>query len=288
MIPTMPTAQATSDASIDSVSRCCACGYDLRGVAPDAMRCPECGFALAESARITARDQRQWYWKVRIGLLMMLWSVPVVAVSVAILYRQGLWGAPWIELNFTGPKVWAVPLALMWGGGRPMELLPMLVMTMINAAGIWLVSSPKPAGMLTRKTWLRRALRFYSAITVAVAWTLVMPWPGQWDLLSLEHRFAAAIIVVELPGSILLYAYLVRLAREQSEPRLEYRCGLLLCAIVVMQIAAVLAEFIVIEDSILQIGTIVYGAAGLLLGLAGVDVFLDFYNALREASSLSH
>lgn len=204
------------DAEADSAPRLCAeCGYDRRGTATDAT-CPECGSRATVDTRVRPSTAKT-VWARYVGAGLLAWLVltpPLAYVVLHIDYLSTLAGNLPL-LNFPGPKVWGVPAVQRAVGSAPAALgVGGVVKVLLNVAALWLITWPRPGeGSSGTGRRLRVAARWVSAVGVGAFLGLTMVdhhlavyEPGFW-----KWGFTA-LLVAELPGTVLVYLYLGQLA----------------------------------------------------------------------------
>ena len=259
-------------------STCIACGYDLRG-AGEAARCPECGFAIADTRRANARAVGRPLWKVRIGLVLTLVSVPPLIVAATRITMWPAFGFPLTLLNLPGPKLWGGPMLHLWRGND--LLAPAFLI--LNTIGIWLLTASDEATVTRERALsLRRCLRVYAVIAVSSLWVLMSTGRGRLGASELFHPLAT-ILLIELPGTILFYLYLSQLSqRRLRDPSLARRAGRILCAAAALQAFSVIAllRLVPLQGMAGDVLMAVYAIAAIGSGLYALDFVLDLYRAL--------
>ena len=273
---------------------CLSCGYDLRAARAGAgagagasAKCPECGFLVSDSVAAHARDAGRWGWRVRLGLVLMLLATPPLIVSMLTLTYFRVPGVPLTPLNFAGPKVWGMPMTRMFvGGEEDLNSAIVLLGLIVNTTGIYLLTTP-PAARVERTLALRRWLRLHAVAVVAGIWPLVTPWWGGWPALpgNREYDAPAFMLLIEIPGTLLLYLYLAQLARERlRDPRMARRATNLLKGIVPLQIIGVVAVSgaVRLPESVDFALLVAYGTAAVCVGFWSIDLCLDLYRALGD------
>jgi hypothetical protein len=262
---------------------CLSCGYDLRAAAAGE-KCPECGFAVADSVAGHARTAGRWAWKVRLGLLLLLSTMPLLMPCALTYSELASAGLPLTLLNFPGPKAWGGPLVRF--GSDYIEsgvLIAIGAGIIINTLGVWLVAAPgRTPG--ERPLSMRRWLRVYIMAAVPCVWSLMMPW---FMSLPADDRYHAmiAVVLIELPATVMLYLYLGRVARnELRDPALAKRAARLawLAAGLQALAAVALSGIIEIGAAMATVLLLPYAVAAIGGMLWAIDLLLDLYRALGD------
>jgi hypothetical protein len=261
---------------------CLSCGYDLRAAGADE-KCPECGFPVRESIIGHARTTGQWVWKVRLGIVLMLVAVPPLTVSLLTYTEFSGVGRPLTPLNFAGPKVWGVPLVRM---SNTDEAVIVLIGLIVNTAGVYVVTAPPPPRRRERALSLRRCLRVHAVASVACLWVFIVPW-FDWPRLpqGVEYHPFTTVLMIEVPGTIMLYFYLAEVAAMQlRDPPLVRRASHLLKGALVLQALSLVAlsHGVTLPGPIEEMLLLPYGGATIGLGLWALDFHLDLYRALGQ------
>lgn len=269
----------TSSESGERRDTCGECGYTLRGL-PDGAACPECG-SLEESPGEVSVAERAWARVVLLGLAVWLLATPMAAYVVLIMRFRDDLGGTLPLLNFPGPKVWA------------MSHLQRIVgdyVTGLGAGGAWwgwvnllaifLLTSPRSRRAWDESTLDPRRLARWAAVLGGGAFfglTLIgrdlnVNQPGFW-------KFALAAVACELPGTVLLYLYLGRLAGslgDEGAKRMLWWAGGLAGAVMLAAAAMLLPQVAAMRqfdgESVVQALAAGYGAVavgGAALGVGG-------------------
>lgn len=217
----------------DHAPRCGVCGYPRTGL-PAGSPCPECGTLdmaagppRAIRALGAARTPAERSWLVSVGLGLALLIVASFFALQSELYLS-LGGLTVVAINAPGPKLAGAALILREIGNPG----PNGVMGTLAALGqllaVWLITEPPT--LRGNATEPARALRTWTR------WTAIVTFGGLFGVLvsgyQLPNAFGwgwwglpsvvCALVFVELPANVLLYAYLSRLSRRfdpSAEPR---------------------------------------------------------------------
>ena len=270
---------------------CFSCGYDLRGAADrgDDQKCPECGFPIRDTIAGRARIAGRWEWKVRVGLTLLIAALPLLIPSVLITSRALGPRFPVFMLNLPGPKVWGTPVAFFRWSGSAQSVLALLTSAglIMNVLGVWLASSPDPSAT-EHPLSLRRWLRVYATAAVVGIWLTLTPSSSPFRLSGGDQYNAiATLLLIELPGTALLYLYLSTLAANTlRDPALSKRAALIFHAAAAIQVVSAFAAMRVAPTDLLQSLPVVaaYFAASLCVGLLAVDVMFDLVHAVGAAA----
>ena len=268
----------TAEAPLSHDVACDNCGYNLRSLTRDD-RCPECGHPVVRSlssgvGRSVGRADRRWAFLVLLGLAMTLATFPSKLWVVLNMDFDSIPFGTAPKLNVPGPKIWAVPLVQRSVGYRP---------EMLGANGTWLSLLGVLAAFLI--TTPRRSLEDRPQHAVVLAWAARWVPPllvgGYFGfLLNAEGTYSRGADVrkyamlgvagVELPCTLLLLAYLARVARELAGPGgLAGQFALAAAAAAILQMLAVamdtmapLAGIKTLQGNfVIQLWSAIYGAA---------------------------
>jgi hypothetical protein len=208
-LPLRPRTRAAS--RLVGGGTCPDCGYSLRGLLAD-QPCPECGHFVRDGAHHPSAHTA-WGRSVFVGLTLLL-VITVHAVCAVLIQPFQEMGGAAPGLNVPGPKLWATPL-LQRPLGRWPET-PGVVGTraaMLSLLAVWLITAPCAVSRLQRDQALRLLTRWLSVALFGLAFGTMLTAQGLWgnDLPPLRLLLVA---VVELPGALLLYLYLRKLANH--------------------------------------------------------------------------
>ncbi|MEM7807176.1 MAG: hypothetical protein AAF561_03605 [Planctomycetota bacterium] len=264
-----------------AAGRCRACGYLRHGLAA-AARCPECGFDPAEPETSVAivDDEAAHARLVTIGLVLLLTSTfTLLSVTLAMRFRNEL-GGSLVIVNFPGPKVWAAMLiqrsvgnyAGYWG-------VTGVVAAVQTALAIWLITSPRPARDFHHGEMPRRFARWGTTVLLGAGIGMTLSTLGihWWSNDGRESFFVLLVCGVELPATLLLYLFLVRLASGDERAATSLRlAGWIAVPLIAMAGAAMLLKEPIADKlpgSMMPVGMAIYGAAsvaGALLAFDGI------------------
>jgi hypothetical protein len=228
---------------------CDTCGYNLRSLAPDAL-CPECRAPVSASlvqttadGIPTSRTERRWATFVIVGIVGMLLLYPqILWVELFMDFNEAAFGnAP--KLNIIGPKVWAMAL-VQRSIGRGVESLggQGTWLPLMNVTALWLITARHGASeaLSSRSNILRLFARWLPAILVGGFLGFMMNVEGTYFTdIALSKYAMIGVAGVELPGSVLLLAYLSHVASKLGKVGLSRRFLLALLGTVVAQGAAI-------------------------------------------------
>ena len=279
-------------ASILTAGTCPECGYSLRGLLAD-QPCPECGHLLRDESHHPS-PRTAWGRSVFIGLTLLLILTLHAVCSVLVQPFQELGGAA-PGLNVPGPKLWATPL-LQRPIGRWPEM-PGVVGTrtaMLSLLAVWLITAPCGITRLQRDQALRLMTRWVSVALFGLAFGTMMTTEGLWDS-ELPPLRLMLVAVVELPGALLLYPYLRRLAdhvpgraRRQAFERLAWIVPLVIFIAVLVLGGQWLWRTAFdprgVSKTFVYVSGAVYGMIAMLVGVAATAVVASLAAAYFHAA----
>jgi hypothetical protein len=205
---------------------CDGCGYPRLGLADDA-RCPECGAAppgmvdRRQTPSPMTLGRRRWLRTVLAGLVLLLLSsiatvqtaliMPIASVTVA-------------AVNVPAPKVGIAALVQRSIGDKPGPWGVFGTMgVLVTLVAVWLITepeNPESAGLFT----LAGATRWGCIGCAGAIFGLLL----SFNEIFLSRNGSvgrsvlfAAVALGEMPANLLLYIYLVRLARRLDNPRAQ-------------------------------------------------------------------
>ena len=228
---------------------CDTCGYNLRSLNTAAL-CPECRTPVAASivqttivGVPTSRTERRWAVFVIAGIVGMLVLYPqILWVELFMDFNEAAFGnAP--KLNVIGPKVWAMAL-VQRSIGRGVESLggqgPWL--PLMNITALWLITARRGASepLSSRSNLLRLFARWIPAVLVGGFLGFMMNVEGTYFTdIALSKYAMIGVAGVELPGSVLLLAYLTHVAATLGKRGLSRRFLIALIGTFIAQGAAI-------------------------------------------------
>lgn len=214
----------------DHAPRCDVCGYPRIGLPPNSP-CPECGtmghVAATGRAAGAARSPADRAWLVSVGVGLALLLVASVFALQSELYL-GLGGLTLIAVNAPGPKLAGAAMLLREMGNPGANGVLGTMAALGQLLAVWLITEPPThrGNDLEPNGRLRRATRWVAVVTfgglfgaLASGYQISDVWFWGWYALP---SLMCAIVFVELPANVLLYAYLSRLSRRfdpSPEPR---------------------------------------------------------------------
>jgi len=283
-------------ACADSPIPCFNCGYDLRGLSSSAC-CPECGHGIADSIEPPIAYPPAQIRHARILLaglaLLLLGSFASIGIVLIMPFSQEFGGTV-PRLNYIGPKVWAVSLLQRAIGYGPTAWGNSGVTAGLTVAlGLVLLTS-SPAQRDWRDPIL--SLRFWAR------WTPLFLFGGFLGLTlgcegisqddpQLRKFVMAAVVGVELPGTVLLYWFLSALARELAAPAVGRAFAICAVAIPILQIGAmvmlVLARHLQWQrnDFPMQVAVSVFMAFSLCLAALAMGAIVRLAAALAPVAA---
>lgn len=254
----MATIHTSSDvAEINIDVPCASCGYNLRGLAGDG-RCPECGASVARSLEIhlnpIAPAQIFWARTVLAGLILWLLLTPACLCIALFVDSRFLW-FQLVNVNFPGPKLWAVPMAQSQVGnasspfGFVGTVLPLLVLM-----ACFMITTPRThRGGPERLFSLRRWTRWTAVVTSGGFFGVCVGFkPLDLSIMEVALMVFGAIATVELPGTVLLYLYLADVARKLE--LVETSVGIRICGLVAAAVMTASAVLLLLGLTPLSIG----------------------------------
>jgi len=188
---------------------CQHCGYNLRTLALRG-RCPECGTAVAESARDTrlCRADPRWVTTLADSALLLL-----TALSVGMFW---LWLLGMLVLAFQQP---GLDTACVMG--------PILLCALVAAAALIGLTAPEPRqARSARGPWARRIVRSLLVATVVLTVGPAIALDRTPTLAAWGWAAAGVIAVALVPGATL--RHLGDLMRRVPRPDLARRCRICL------------------------------------------------------------
>jgi hypothetical protein len=204
-------------------THCPSCGYLRHGLSAAAV-CPECGWDPADPAP-PARlqdDAASHARVVALGLtLLALASFTLLAATLLMRFRWGIGGSLPI-VNFPGPKLWAAVLVQRSVGNFPALLGVTGTLTAFQAVvAIWLVTTPRLDRGGESMISLRSITRWVAVLAFGAGFGLLLSRSSikWWGTDSRIGYYAMLVTFVELPGTVLLYAYLRTLAGPDTRAR---------------------------------------------------------------------
>ncbi|MEM1012652.1 MAG: hypothetical protein AAGI46_10595 [Planctomycetota bacterium] len=262
-----------------AAGRCRACGYLRHGLSA-AARCPECGFDPAEPETSVAivDDEAAHARLTTIGLVLLLTSTfTLLGVTLAMRFRDEL-GGSLVVVNFPGPKVWAAMLVQRSVGNYPGHWgVTGVVASVQTALAIWLVTSPRPARDFHHGETLRRLARWGTTALLGAGIGMTLSTQGihWWSNDGRESFFVLLVCGVELPATLLLYLYLVRLASGDERAAMSLRlAGWIAVPLIAMAGAAMLLKEPIADklpESMMPVGMAIYGPASVVGALLAFD-----------------
>jgi len=181
-------------------------------------------------ADLTGPSQH-WSRLVMLGLVTLILSTPGQMWVVLQMDFINVAGGVATRMNVPAPKIWAVPLmqrslghAPEWLGTRATWL------TMLSLASVFLITSSKfTSDWNERPLSLRRLARWAPPLLAGGFLGFMMNAEGLYPRDPALPKYSiVGILGVELPCTLLLYAYLIQLSRKLDQPvvakHLRYVC----------------------------------------------------------------
>lgn len=280
-----PPAEGRRECILDSDGRlaesisCRRCGYDLRGLDPDG-RCPECRTAVARSIRgdLLRFCEPQWTGRLAAG---MLWLVIGVMTQI-------IWGMVGGLIGVLSTGAITAPT-----GGFPPNLQTAMgvsvsgtaLTAIIQAIGVWLLTSPDPGATETARPINVRIIARYCFIAQIIAAPIMQYWTTGANLgmtgeviptwLSLGYGsvlLVLALALLVLAGYAAGFVYLRQLALRIPRPSLAGQTRVVMWGFISAQAAAQLVGLLVLAflPSLLASGGEPSGGALVVLSLAGI------------------
>lgn len=228
---------------------CDTCGYNLRSLGTDAL-CPECRTPVSASivqtkadGVPTSRAERRWAVFVIVGIVGMLVLYPqILWVELFMDFNEAAFGnAP--KLNVIGPKIWAMAL-VQRSIGRGVESLggQGTWLPLMNITALWLITARRGASdaLSSRSNVFRLFARWIPAVLVGGFLGFMMNVEGTYFTdIALSKYAMIGVAGVELPGSVLLLAYLSHVAAMLGKRGLSRRFLIALLGTFIAQGAAI-------------------------------------------------
>ncbi|MGB7159767.1 MAG: hypothetical protein WBD40_17000 [Tepidisphaeraceae bacterium] len=220
-----------------------------------------------------------------LGLTILVWVAPLLAAAM-LLFRNFVGvGLPLASLNFPGPKAWAIPLITKYGSSQITAVYPICALVLLNGFAIWLLTTPPPGSEKTRGTLpLRRVLRFYLPIGLAICWT-ISDASVAWVSVSYLSQPLVAHLTVELPCTAMLYLHLSGLAQRIGRGDLAKSLRHIMWAALAVAILSVpnLSGRLPLEQFVPRLVLPMYGVALFILGFRAADLLLELRHEVRLA-----
>ncbi len=257
-----------------AATKCPSCGYFRHGL-PSAAKCPECGWDPAEPAeRYLLDDDKAQARLISIGLALLLWTTfSLLAITLLMRFRDG-WAGSLPVVNFPGPKVWGAVLLQRSLGSYPAPLgVSGHIAVMQGLLAIWFITTPPPVKVREGMFALRRLCRWTCIpLSGAAIGMMLATSQIQWYYRDDRDRvFLMLVLLVELPCTVMLYAYLRQLAGKDAAVKLGLTWVLIGATALISAAAVALLKVPVWSpkpgETDFVIAMIVYGSSALALAL---------------------
>lgn len=285
IVPGPPPAEGRPEIKLDDDGRlaesipCRRCGYDLRGLDPDG-RCPECRTAVARSIQgdLLRLCDPQWTARLARG---MLWLIIGIITQIVWGMASGLIGV--ISTGALTAPTGGIPPNLQTVMG--VSISGTALTAIIQAIGVWLLTSPDPGAAETARPINVRIIARYCFIAQILAAPLMQLWTTGTNLgmaggamptwLSLGYGvvllvFALAVLV--LAGYVAGFVYLRQLALRIPRPSLAVQTRVVMWGFISGQAATQLVGLLVLAflPSLMAAGGAPSGGALIVLPIAGI------------------
>lgn len=258
---------------------CRRCGYDLRGLDPEG-RCPECRTAVARSIQGDLLRLCDPKWTARLAR-GMLWLIIGLIAQIA-------WGMVGGLIGVLATGALRAPV-----GGIPPNIQTVMgvsvsgtaLTAIIQAIGVWLLTSPDPGAAETARPINARVIARYCFIAQIIAAPLMQLWTTGTNLgmaggampawLSLGYGFVLLVFVlalISLAGYAAGFVYLRQLALRVPRPSLAVQTRVVMWGFISAQGATQLVGLLVLAflPSLMAAGNAPSGAALIVLPIAGI------------------
>jgi hypothetical protein len=317
IIPNRPPGGGAREIRLDDDGRlaesipCRRCGYDLRGLDPGG-RCPECRSAVARSIQGDLLRLCDPKWTARLAR-GMLWLIIGIIVQI-------VWGLAGGVIGIVSTGALTAPT-----GAIPPNLqtamsvsVPGTALTaLIQAVGVWLLTSPDPGAVETARPISARIIARYCFIAQIIAAPIMQLWTTGASLgmnagampawFSLGYGFAVlvfALAVITLAGYVAGFVYLRQLAVRIPNRSLAGQTQVVMWGFVSAQIVSQLVGLLVLAAlpslmaagggapsggamvvmSLAGIGGCFAGFASIVFGIWAIVLLFLYRGALREAA----